>query len=115
MVADAAIPTIKIILGMQLAKISLKKLAIYKVSLSLVIRLIVSPAIALCVAILLPVELMLKQIMILMAAMPTAANTTMYAVQFQTEPDFVSSATLLSTILSLFTIPFILFGINMFL
>ncbi|MFC3882202.1 AEC family transporter [Bacillus songklensis] len=107
LVADAAIPTIMIVLGMQLAKISVKNLAKDKLSLSLILRLAVSPVIAYLFTLFLPVDDMMKQIMIIMAAMPTAANTTMYALQFNTEPDFVSSATLISTSLSLATLPVI--------
>jgi predicted permease len=107
MVADAAIPTVMIVLGMQLAKISVKKLEREKVSLSLITKLAISPAIAYFFTLFLPVDEMVKQIMIIMAAMPTAANTTMYALQFNTEPEFVSSATLISTSLSLATLPVI--------
>lgn len=105
LVADATIPTIMIVLGMQLATISIRELKLEKLSYSLALKMLVSPAIALAIAILLPVEPMLKQIMVLIAAMPTAANTTLLAVQFQTEPDFVSSATLISTSLSILTLP----------
>jgi len=105
MVADAAIPTVMIVLGMQLAKISIKNFEREKVSLSLLTKLAISPVIAYLITLFLPVDEMIKQIMIIMAAMPTAANTTMYALQFDTEPEFVSSATLVSTTLSLATLP----------
>ncbi|GGM41742.1 membrane protein [Paraliobacillus quinghaiensis] len=108
MVADAAIPTIMIVLGMQLATISLKKLEVGKLSVALVIKLAIAPVIAYFITLFLPVDEMIKQIMILMAAMPTAANTTMYAVQFNAKPAFVSSATLTSTVLSIITLPIIL-------
>jgi predicted permease len=107
LVADAAIPTIMIVLGMQLAKISVRNLAAAKISVSLLLRLGISPLIAYGFTLFLPVDEMMKQIMIIMAAMPTAANTTMYALQFNTEPEFVSSATLVSTSLSLATLPVI--------
>ncbi|WP_028403140.1 AEC family transporter [Ectobacillus panaciterrae] len=107
LVANAAIPTIMIVLGMQLAKISIKNLAKEKISLSLMIKLAISPVIAYVLTLFFPIDGMVKQIMIIMAAMPTAANTTMYALQFDTEPEFVSSATLISTSLSLATLPII--------
>ncbi|GAA3314282.1 hypothetical protein GCM10020331_006430 [Ectobacillus funiculus] len=108
LVANATVPTIMIVLGMQLAKISVKHLEREKISLSLVTKLAISPAIAYVFTLFfLPVDEMVKQIMIIMAAMPTAANTTMYALQFNTEPEFVASATLLSTSLSLATLPVI--------
>jgi malate permease and related proteins len=108
MVADATIPTIMIILGMQLATISIRSLSVEKLSYSLALRMLISPVIAFAITWFLPMEPLLKQILILMAAMPTAANTTLYAVQFRTEPDFVSSATLISTNLSILTLPVLL-------
>jgi malate permease and related proteins len=108
LVADSAIPTIMIILGMQLAKISLRNIQVEKLTYSLVLKLAISPLIAFGITLFLPVDEMLAAIMILMAAMPSAANTTMYALQFGTEPDFVSSATLVSTLFSLVTLPFLL-------
>ncbi|SFJ49213.1 AEC family transporter [Thermoflavimicrobium dichotomicum] len=108
MIADAAIPTIMIVLGMQLAKISLRKISWEKISLSLVIRLVLSPIVAFALVSFWPIPDLLKEIMIVMAAMPTAANTTMYALQYETEPELVSGATLLSTNLSLVTLPVLL-------
>ncbi|EUJ51892.1 hypothetical protein MCOL2_14813 [Listeria fleischmannii FSL S10-1203] len=75
---------------------------------ALIIRLLVSPIIAFGIAFFLPVDTMTKQIMILLAAMPTAANTTLMAVQFDTKPDLVSSATFISTVLSIITLPIVL-------
>lgn len=109
MVGDATIPTIMIILGIQLAKISVKNIQIGPLTVSLILRLIVSPVIAWVFTLFLPVNPLLAQIMIVLAAMPSAANTTMYALQYGTEPEFVSSATLISTIISLVTLPFILY------
>lgn len=112
MVADAAIPTIMIILGAQLATISLKEIPFLKISIALGTRMILSPLIAYFIVFMLPVDEILKQIMVLMAAMPTAANTTMLAIEFQTDPEFVSSATLITTLSSLITLPFVMYGIT---
>ncbi|KGL38775.1 hypothetical protein BMT55_07235 [Listeria newyorkensis] len=108
LVGDAAIPTIMIVLGMQLAVISFRRIDIPKVSISLILRLLISPLIAVLFTLILPVDTMTKQIMILLAAMPTAANTTLLAVQFNTKPDLVSSTTFISTVLSIVTIPVVL-------
>ncbi|WP_409301864.1 AEC family transporter [Peribacillus sp. SCS-155] len=107
LVANAAIPTVMLTLGMQLAKISIRNIERVKVSISLVLKLAISPVIAYILTFLMPIDDMVKQIMIVMAAMPTAANTTMYALQYDTEPDFVSGATFISTTLSLATLPII--------
>lgn len=107
--ANATIPTIMLVLGMQLATITFKKIPYRNVSLALIIRLFISPILAMGIVLLLPIDSLLMKIMILMAAMPTAANTTMYSLQFQTEPNLVSSSTLLSTVFSLVTLPILLF------
>mgnify|MGYP000987251975 CR=1 FL=1 len=107
LVANAAVPTIMILLGMQLANISVQQLEKRKVSLSLSLKLAVSPLLAYVITLFLPVDPLLKQIMIIIAAMPTAANTTMLALQYNTKPEFVSSATFFSTLLSLATLPVI--------
>ncbi|MBS4206593.1 AEC family transporter [Bacillus sp. FJAT-50079] len=104
-IADATVPTIMIILGMQLALISLKCIPFKKVSIALLIRLVISPFIAYIITLALPVDDTLAKLMILMAGMPTAANTTIYSLQFNTEPDLVSSSTLISTLFSLITLP----------
>ncbi|ADM36988.1 AEC family transporter [Bacillus spizizenii ATCC 6633 = JCM 2499] len=112
LVGNAAIPTIMIILGMQLALISFKHIEYRKISYSLLLKLMVSPVIALGFTFILPMDDMTKQIMILVAAMPTAANTTLMAVQFNTRPEIVSSATFISTMLSIVTLPVLLWMLH---
>ncbi|MEC0604573.1 AEC family transporter [Bacillus spizizenii] len=112
LVGNAAIPTIMIILGMQLALISFKHIEYRKISYSLLLKLMVSPEIALGFTFILPMDDMTKQIMILVAAMPTAANTTLMAVQFNTRPEIVSSATFISTMLSIVTLPVLLWMLH---
>ncbi|GAE92121.1 hypothetical protein JCM21714_1102 [Gracilibacillus boraciitolerans JCM 21714] len=108
MVSDATIPTIMIVLGMQLAKIKLSDLEFGRVSLAVVFRLLLAPIIAYFLTLPLPLDEMVKDILILTAAMPTAANTTMYALQFGSRPGYVSSVTLITTILSIVTLPILL-------
>ncbi|MCY8041049.1 AEC family transporter [Bacillus spizizenii] len=112
LVGNKAIPTIMIILGMQLALISFKHIEYRKISYSLLLKLMVSPVIALGFTFILPMDDMTKQIMILVAAMPTAANTTLMAVQFNTRPEIVSSATFISTMLSIVTLPVLLWMLH---
>ncbi|SNZ16806.1 hypothetical protein SAMN05421503_3016 [Terribacillus aidingensis] len=109
LVADAAIPTVMIVLGMQLANISLKALEYERLSYALILKLLISPVVAYLFTLILPVDDLVKQIMILVAAMPTAANTTIYALEFGAKPSYVSSTTMVSTVLSLVTLPILLF------
>jgi hypothetical protein len=108
-IADAAIPTIMVTLGMQLANITIQKVDWKKLSTALTLKLVTAPIIAALIVLTMPIDEMSKQIMIIMAATPTAANTTMYAIQFKVESQNVSSATLISTIMSLVTIPIVIF------
>lgn len=115
LVGNAAIPTIMIVLGMQLAVISFREIEFLKVGFGLLIRLLLSPVIAFLLTLLLPVDTMTKQIMVILAAMPTAANTTLLAVQFRTKPDLVSSTTFISTVLSIVTLPIALWAAQLFI
>ena len=105
LVGNAAIPTIMLVLGMQLAKISLKNVEREKILYAVMIKLAAAPVIAWGIAYFLPVDTLLKQLMVIMAGMPSAANTTMYAIQFNTEPEFVSVCTFVTTVLSLISLP----------
>ncbi|MCZ2256877.1 AEC family transporter [Sporosarcina sp. G11-34] len=109
LVADASIPTVMLVLGMQLAAISKKRVAYRYVSAVTVIRMVLSPLIAAGILYFMPVSDLLKAVIILQAAMPAAANTTMFALQFGTEPDLVSFTTFVTTLISIITIPIVLF------
>ena len=109
LIADAAIPVIMVTLGMQLRNITVKSIDWKKLSTALSLKLMIAPIIAAGIVLVMPVDTMTKQIMIIMAATPTAANTTMYAIQFHTEPQNVSSATLVSTLSSLVTMPVVIY------
>lgn len=108
MVSEATIPTVMIVLGMQLAKIKLTDLDIGNTSLAVIFRLILAPLLAFLLTLPMPVDEMVKDILIITAAMPSAANTTMYALQFGSKPGFVSSVTLITTLLSIITLPLLL-------
>lgn len=108
MIGDSSIIIIMIILGMQLAKIRIKQLDYPKTSFALLTRMIISPLVAFGLVYFMPIDFVNKQVLIVLAAMPTAANTTLMSVQFNTKPELVSSATFISTILSLITLPIVL-------
>ncbi len=108
LVADAAIPIVMLTLGMQLAVLKPANLQWGKISLSLIVRLFISPVIAWAIAYCLGAEPLLAKVMIVSAAMPAAAITTMYALQYDSEPDLVSSITLIGTLISIITLSILL-------
>ncbi len=107
-VSNATIPTVMLILGMQLSQIKIKKLDFEKVSIGIILRLLISPIIAWLITLFLPFDPLLVKVLIISAAMPSAATTNMLALQFDTEPQLVSSTTLLTTLISAFTISLLL-------
>ena len=108
LLANASIPMVMVVLGMQLAGISIKNMDWSKVSYASIVRLIASPAIAFVLTLFLPMSDLMASVLIVSAAMPSAATTTIYAVQFDSKPDLVSSITLMTTLLSVITIPILL-------
>lgn len=108
MIGNITIPLIMIILGMQLADVSVEKVSWFSVSLVMIFRLLISPLFAYVVCLMFALNQTLTDVIVIMAAMPSAANTNMYAIQFNTEPDLVSTCTLMSTLLSVVTLTFLL-------
>ena len=105
LVGSASIPTVMLILGMQLAEIKPQKFELKYVNTVTIFRMLISPLLAVVLVNFMPVNDMIKNVYILLAAMPIAANTTLLAVQFNVKPDLTSFTTLVTTLLSLVTIP----------
>lgn len=104
LIAHAAIPTVMLILGMQLAKIKWGTFAWTNLSFGVFSRLIVSPIVAFLLLSFLPVDPLLAKVLIITSAMPSAAVIVMYTVQFEGDVQLVSMTTLLTTIGSVFTV-----------
>lgn len=112
LVGSASIPTVMLILGMQLAEIKSTRFELKYVNTVTVIRMLVSPLIAIVLVSFMPVNGMIHNVFILLAAMPIAANTTMLAVQFDVKPNLISFTTLVTTLISLLTIPLTIYFIR---
>ena len=108
LLAPATVPLIMVILGMQLAEIKPTAMRWGPISFGVLLRLVISPLLAFGISLLIPMDPILQKVLILGAAMPSAATTVMYAVQYDTEADLVSSITLITTLLSVFTITVLL-------
>lgn len=112
MIGDSSIPVIMLILGMQLATLKIQHLDLPKVSFALITRMVISPLLAVVLVHFMPIDWLSKQVLIVLAAMPSAANTTLLSVQFNTKPELVSSATFISTLVSLITLPIVLWLVH---
>ena len=109
LVGQASVPTVMIMLGMQLAELTLKDFDWKAISLGTVTRLVISPLLTWAICLLFPLEPLLVKVLILTAAMPSAATVLMYAIEFDATPQFVSSTTFVSTVVSFFSIAIVLF------
>ncbi|ADI00243.1 AEC family transporter [Salisediminibacterium selenitireducens] len=110
--AEAAIPMVMIILGMQLANMSWSQFEWRPLSYAVTVRLLLSPIIAYGLTLLFPFDPLLQNVLIVSAAMPSAATIVMYAVRFDSKPAFISSVTLVSTLLSVLTVTLLLMLLN---
>lgn len=109
LIGSASIPTVTLLLGMQLAEIKTQKFEFKYVNTITFVRLIVSPLLIAALVSFMPVSHLVKNVFILLAAMPIAANTTLLAVQFNAKPNLVSYITLVTTLISLVSIPITLY------
>ena len=103
LLADATLPLLLLILGMQLRRRQ-QLGAARTVGTAALLRLVVSIPIAAGIALLLGLGDLPLRVGIVQAAMPTAVNTTILALEFDTWPDFVSNVVVATTLGSLLTL-----------
>ncbi len=103
LLAASAVPLMLLILGMQLAQAGLPT-RIGLLTTSAGLRLLVGPAIAWLLAPAFGLIGASRQAGILEAAMPTAVFNAILALEFNIEPEFVTGAVLVSTLLSPLTL-----------
>lgn len=109
LMGQAAIPVTLITLGIQLSKVQLgsePKL----IAGTTFIRLVAAPIIGfLFMYFFFDYTSLTSLVILLQAACPVAATTTMFAIQFNARPDIVSNSALISTVLSIVTVSILLF------
>jgi malate permease and related proteins len=103
LLSNASIPCMLILLGMQLVNIHLNGNVI-PLALTSSMRLLIAPLLAIGLSRLLGMSGPAHQAVVLEAAMPVAVLTTILATEFDAEPTFVTSAVLITTLLSPLTL-----------
>lgn len=101
-------PFTMLIIGSILAEANLKEMFCKDIYLVCLLRLIVQPLIVLCACRLLRLETLVAEVVTVLVAMPVASTTAILASQHDCDATFASNAVVITTILSLITIP--LFG-----
>lgn len=110
---DAVTPLSMIVVGLRLANVNFRQLFLDKLAyLQCGLKLIVMSLICILVVAFLPVGVTVKYGLFFTLSMPAATSTALFAVKFGGDGDFGSVCVLLSTILSIITIPlmFLLFS-----
>ncbi len=103
MLSEAALPVMILVLGMQLER------AVWPsrpgiVVLAVGISLVAAPFVALALAAMIGVTGAARQAVVILSSMPVAVVTTILALEFHLEPEFVTSAVFVSTVLSPLTL-----------
>jgi predicted permease len=113
LIGSMTTPLAMIIIGAMLASLKLKEvfggLAVYY---GTVIRLLLTPILALGILKLLGMKGVLLGVCVIATAMPTAANTVIFAEKFNGDATFASRIVFVSTLFSMLTIPALLFLIK---
>ncbi len=108
LLADAAIPLMLVLLGLQLGGFGkLKRLPL--VAYSTAVRLLLAPAIAIALASLLGLSGAARFAFITQAGMPTAVMTIVLATEFDTDRDLALSAILTSSFICPFTLSLLIY------
>lgn len=103
LMSNAAIPCMLVLLGMQLVNIHFEGHAAPLI-LTSSMRLLIAPALAFGLSRLFSMSGPAQQAVVLEAAMPVAVMTTILATEFEAEPSFVTTAVLITTLLSPLTL-----------
>lgn len=112
-IGDTVTPLAMFVVGIRLANIEFKKLFNDKWAyVTAFLKLIVASLVTIAIVAFLPVADVVKYTLFFLLSMPCATSTALFAVQFGADGDSASIYVLLSTVLSIITIPlmFLLFG-----
>lgn len=109
---DGAIPAMLVLLGMQIADMRGVD-GLRESLLASILRLVIGPIVALLLANMLALQGLSRSASIIEASTPTAIMTIILATEFDAQPEMVTNTVLVSTILSIVTLPVVitLFGL----
>lgn len=107
LMADAALPSLLLLLGMQLANGTAVE-DVRLTAVAAVLRLGVSPVLAYGIARALALDDLAWRVVVLEASMPTAINMALYSLEFNARPRFVAGVVVATTLLSLATLTLLL-------
>nr|MBP6715416.1 AEC family transporter [Acidobacteriota bacterium] len=99
----AALPTMILILGMQVQRAVVPRRPVVSLT-AVMVSLMIAPFVAMGVATALGITGEARQAVVILSSMPVAVSTTILAIQYDVDPEMVTSSVFLSTILSPLTL-----------
>ncbi len=112
-IGDLVTPLSLTVIGIRLANVKFKALFTDKWAyVSVLMKLVVMSILTMIVVAFLPLEPVVKYVMFFLLSMPSATSTTMFSIKFGGDGDSASVFVLLSTILSILTIPLMFLLMN---
>lgn len=106
LVGNAVTPISMMVIGMRLARVNVKEMFANKIGyVNSFFKLIVASIATILVVTFLPISSVVKYTLFFLFSMPSAASTTLFAVKFNSDANSASIMVLLSSILSMATIP----------
>jgi predicted permease len=109
LLSEAAVPLMLIMLGIQISRVSLRGGRWKIIAGASSLRLLGGAVVGFLFSVLLGLEGVTHKVAVVEAAMPTAVVSSVLATEFDNDSKLVSSIILLSTLLSLITLPIILY------
>ncbi|MDX1991868.1 MAG: AEC family transporter [bacterium] len=103
LLADATIPAMLVVLGLQLSRAHIRG-QLRLISTATAARLVISPIVAVVLVALLSLNGVAAQVAISSSAMPTAVIASIIATQFNSDSEFVTSVIVFSTLCSVLTL-----------
>lgn len=104
MLSQATIPTFLLLLGLQLSQVRLGH-RLREIIPAAALRLLGAPLISWPILVLLGIDGLLRSVMILEASTPAAVNALLLALEYDQDPELVSSVVLVTTVASIGTLP----------
>jgi hypothetical protein len=108
MLSRATVPTMLMVLGMQLAKLPFDRSYLKLIGVASLMRLAIAPVLAIVLTIPLGLTGLPRQVSILESAVPSAVMANIVANRYNTEPNLVAGSVLVTSLASLLTITLLL-------
>ncbi len=109
LLGESTIPLAMVVVGVTLAGVNTRKMAAdRRVLLYSLLKLVLAPCIVMLILRLFDLQPIVENILIIMSAMPAAANTSIFARLYDSDYEFASKLIAVSTLFSLISIPVII-------